>query len=119
MTTMCRHLDTIRTKAASGPGCVECLQDGGVWIHLRRCTFCAHVGCCDDSPGTHATRHSRVTGHPLRQSYEPGEDWLWCEVDQLAFELAGDVDSVSHPPGWSPGPPARWAEPGDIRGSTI
>jgi hypothetical protein len=29
------------------------------------------------------------------------------------------VDSVSHPPGWSPGPPARWAEPGDIRGSTI
>ena len=34
--------------------------------------------------------------HPIVQSYEPGEDWLWCYVDQAAFEL-GDVPSFTHP----------------------
>jgi hypothetical protein len=40
------------------------------------------VGCCDSSPGKHATKHFHQTQHPVMQSLEPGEDWGWCFVDQ-------------------------------------
>ena len=110
MADTCAHIDMIVTKDASGPGCVECLRDGGTWVHLRRCTFCAHVGCCEDSPNRHANRHYHATGHPILQSYEPGEDWLWCEVDEIGFGLPDQMDSPSHPPGWSPGPPTEYVE---------
>jgi hypothetical protein len=63
------------TAAPSGPGCVECTATGGWWVHLRRCAQCGHVGCCDSSPAQHATGHFTETGHPIMQSYEPGEDW--------------------------------------------
>jgi len=61
----------------SGDGCVECLATGGWWFHLRRCAACGHVGCCDSSPSQHTRRHAESTGHPIAQSYEPGEDWFW------------------------------------------
>lgn len=61
----------------SGDGCAECLEQGGWWFHLRRCAACGHVGCCDSSPSRHATRHFHATGHPIVQSFEPGEDWFW------------------------------------------
>jgi Zn-finger in ubiquitin-hydrolases and other protein len=61
----------------SGTGCVECLAAGGWWLHLRRCTQCGHIGCCDNSPSQHATGHSRSSGHPVICSFEPGEDWFW------------------------------------------
>ena len=66
------------TVPPSGTGCVECLADAqGWWFHLRRCAQCGHVGCCDSSPGQHATGHFEKTGHPVVQSFEPGEDWFW------------------------------------------
>jgi hypothetical protein len=61
----------------SGSGCVECDQEGGWWVHLRRCAQCGHVGCCDTSPQQHATAHFRATGHPVVRSFEPGESWYW------------------------------------------
>lgn len=61
----------------SGTGCVECLEGGGWWWHLRRCVECGHVGCCDSSPEQHASRHARDTGHAVATSFEPGEDWFW------------------------------------------
>ena len=65
--------------APTGPGCAQCTAgDGpGWWFHLRRCAQCGHVGCCDSSPAQHATAHWRATGHPVVQSFEPGEDWFW------------------------------------------
>ncbi|PZU49841.1 MAG: hypothetical protein DI571_01990 [Arsenicicoccus sp.] len=65
------------TVPPSGTGCVECLEGGGWWVHLRRCAACGHVGCCDSSPAQHATEHSTSAGHPVVQSFEPGEDWFW------------------------------------------
>jgi hypothetical protein len=44
---------------------------------------CGHVGCCDSSPNRHARAHAYSTGHPIVSSLEPGEDWLWCYVDQV------------------------------------
>jgi Zn-finger in ubiquitin-hydrolases and other protein len=61
----------------SGTGCVECLAAGGWWLHLRRCTECGHIGCCDNSLGKHATAHAHSSGHPVIRSFEPGEDWFW------------------------------------------
>ena len=61
----------------SGIGCVECLESGGWWLHLRRCVECGHIGCCDNSPGQHATKHSSASGHPVIASFEPGEDWFY------------------------------------------
>ena len=95
MAADCSHLDTVTTEDASGDGCVECLATGGRWVHLRRCTSCGHVGCCDNSPGRHATAHFATTTHAIIQSFEPGEDWFWCYVDEVAFEIA-DAPSPSH-----------------------
>jgi hypothetical protein len=94
----CMHLaDLARDATPSGPGCVECLRLGMSWVHLRRCVECGHIGCCDNSQGRHATAHFQEIRHPLIQSYEPGEDWLWCYVDELMFEVAGKSPSPSHP----------------------
>jgi hypothetical protein len=93
----CTHLDAIVDVEPSGTGCVECLRDGGRWVHLRRCTRCGHVGCCDNSPGRHATAHFHETEHPIVQSFEPGEDWYWCYVDEIAFEGESAPPSPSHP----------------------
>jgi len=43
---------------------------------------CGLVACCDASPNTHASRHAQATGHPVVRSFEPGEDWAWCYVDE-------------------------------------
>jgi len=96
VSTNCTHLDQIADVAPSGNGCVECLLIGGWWVHLRRCAECGHIGCCDNSPNKHATAHNHSTQHPLIQSFEPGEDWYYCYVDDIVFELAGEGPSPSH-----------------------
>jgi uncharacterized UBP type Zn finger protein len=80
---VCGHLDQIReVEPDSSEGCVECLAEGGRWVHLRQCLSCGHIACCDSSPGRHASAHYAQTQHPVMRSYEPGEDWRWCFVDQ-------------------------------------
>src|SRR5512132_1205254 len=69
--------DIDATIPPSGTGCVECLAAEGWWFHLRRCATCGHIGCCDTSPSQHASSHAQNSGHPLVQSFEPGEDWYW------------------------------------------
>jgi uncharacterized UBP type Zn finger protein len=78
----CSHLDQIQNVTPSAEGCEDCLNMGGRWVHLRICLVCGHVGCCDNSPNTHATRHYHDTQHALIQSFEPNEDWIWCFVDE-------------------------------------
>jgi hypothetical protein len=95
MAEACAHLDHITEVSPSGNGCVECLASGGWWVHLRRCTECGHIGCCDNSPGKHATAHHNTTEHPIVQSFEPGEEWFYCYPDDLGFEIAG-ARSYSH-----------------------
>jgi uncharacterized UBP type Zn finger protein len=89
MSEDCTHLDTIREVTPNTPGCEECLAIGQGWVHLRVCMTCGHVGCCDSSPGTHATKHAHATEHPIVRSLEPGEEWFYCYPDDLLFELEG------------------------------
>ena len=84
----CSHLDLIRDVSPSATGCEDCLRIGSWWVHLRMCMTCGHVGCCDSSPNRHATAHANSTGHPIVRSLEPGEDWMWCYIDQVVLEAA-------------------------------
>ena len=83
--SVCSHLDEIRTVTTNAEGCEECLKSGASWVHLRICMICGHVGCCDSSINKHATKHFHETGHPVMKSFEPGEKWGWCYVDELVL----------------------------------
>jgi uncharacterized UBP type Zn finger protein len=82
----CKHVNQIKEVAPSADGCEDCLKIGGRWVHLRLCMQCGHVGCCDNSPNRHATKHFQQTQHPIIKSLEPGEEWGWCYLDELVFE---------------------------------
>ena len=87
--TMCAHLDQVHNVHPKTPdGCEECLAAGMQWVHLRLCLSCGHVGCCDNSTGKHATKHFHRSEHAVIRSFEPGEDWGWCYVEQLYLEPA-------------------------------
>lgn len=81
----CEHLEAEEVCAIpqTPEGCAECLEADQDWVHLRLCTQCGHVGCCDSSPNQHATAHFRDTGHPVMRSLEPGEAWRWCFADEV------------------------------------
>ena len=91
----CTHGDTVDLDVDPQPpvaedgrrSCGDCLTEGTRWVHLRLCTVCGQVGCCDSSPRRHATAHFRSSEHPIVQSFEPGEDWLWCYADDTMLRL--------------------------------
>ena len=88
MTAACSHLPNPPYPGPRTPtGCEECLATGGTWVHLRLCLSCGHVGCCDNSPGRHATKHFKSSQHAVMRSYEPGERWGWCYVDQVELDF--------------------------------
>ena len=87
MAANCAHLDQVRPVRPSAKGCEDCLKSGSRWLHLRICLTCGHVGCCDSSPNRHARAHFHATEHPIIRSFEPGEDWVWCYVDDAYVEL--------------------------------
>jgi CPA1 family monovalent cation:H+ antiporter len=81
----CEHLAaaSARVTPRTPEGCQECLEQGLEWVHLRLCLTCGHVGCCDSSIGKHATAHFADTTDPVMRSFEVGEAWRWCFVDEL------------------------------------
>ena len=92
----------------SGTGCVECLEMGGWWLHLRRCAECGHIGCCDSSPSQHGSRHAAETGHPIAASFEPGEDWFWNYQTSQMVEGMKLAAPHAHPPSQPvPGPAGK------------
>ena len=89
MSQQCTHLNHVHTDTPRTPaGCEECLAMGSSWVHLRLCLECGHVGCCDQSQNKHATKHFHVVKHPVMRSFERGEDWGWCYVDEEFLEPA-------------------------------
>jgi CPA1 family monovalent cation:H+ antiporter len=80
----CGHLDHAPPSIApNGPGiCEDCIREGTRTVHLRICLSCGNVGCCNSSVGRHAERHFTLSRHPVMRSFEPGESWRWCYVDE-------------------------------------
>ncbi|AZC13012.1 cation:proton antiporter [Microbacterium sp. ABRD28] len=98
----CTHLDSLVVNEPDGPlECRRCREDGLEWVHLRLCTSCGNIACCDDSPGRHATEHFTASGHPIIASAEPGETWRFCYVDEL---LLPDSAKGTSDPAVSDGP---------------
>lgn len=96
------------TVPPSGPGCVECGESNGWWFHLRRCAQCGHIGCCDSSPAQHASKHAAASGHPLIQSFEPGEEWYWSFETQEMYDGPELAPPQHHPLDQAtPGPDGR------------
>ncbi len=93
MSQQCEHLDGLTPADFPEPNtpgaCEECLQEGTRWVALRECQECGHVGCCDSSPGLHATKHHQATDHPVMRSVMPGDTWDWCYVHETTGDLAG------------------------------
>ena len=87
MAKRCTHLDEIHFKTTDKHVCEDCVKSGDKWVHLRLCLECGHVGCCDSSKNKHATKHFHSTKHPIIKSFEPGEDWGWCYVDEVELDL--------------------------------
>ena len=85
------------TIPPSGPGCVACLETGGWWFHLRRCTTCGRVGCCDSSPSQHASGHAHETGHRIAANFEPDGLWFWDYEDQDFVDGPMLVPPLYHP----------------------
>ena len=75
---------TMMTGIPAGGGADSVTMNGGC-THLER--------ICDVTP---ATAHFRLAGHPVVRWYEPGEDWYWCYLDRLVFELEGAPAAPSH-----------------------
>jgi hypothetical protein len=103
------------TVPPSGTGCLECLEAGGWWVHLRRCATCGHVGCCNTSPSQHATAHAQTSGHRVVQSFEPGESWFYDYDDDEVFEGPALAPPDSRPedqpvPGPAGAVPQDWRE---------
>ena len=88
MASQCTHLDHVHITQTDKDYCEDCIKTGDTWVHLRLCTDCGHVGCCDSSKNKHATKHFHQTKHPVVRSIEPGETWTWCYVDEMMGELS-------------------------------
>jgi hypothetical protein len=96
----CTHLDHVLVTELPDAvdGCEDCLASGGKWLHLRICLECGHVGCCDSSPGRHASGHARDASHPIIRSLEPGEEWSWCFEDEVGMIIPGVQGHTRIPP---------------------
>jgi uncharacterized UBP type Zn finger protein len=80
----CKHKDQIKLTTTDKRVCEDCAKIDDTWVHLRLCLSCGHVGCCDSSKNKHATKHFKLSKHPLIRSIEPGESWMWCYVDETS-----------------------------------
>ncbi|HEY2671252.1 MAG TPA: UBP-type zinc finger domain-containing protein [Rugosimonospora sp.] len=81
----CLHLDeAVEPASPAAQECIGCRDEGRTdWVHLRLCLSCGYVGCCDSSPSRHASAHYTATTHPVMRSFEQGESWRWCFVDEV------------------------------------
>lgn len=92
----CGHGEQVLAVRPGAAGCQQCLAEGARWVHLRLCLICGYVGCCDSSPGRHASAHFHETGHALVRSAEDGEHWAWCFEDRVTLDvLTGPGDPAN------------------------
>ena len=88
----CGHITAIeKVLQPKKRECEACVKIGARWVHLRTCQTCGSTLCCDSSPNQHASKHAAASGHPIVSSLEPGEEWSWCYLDEVAFIISSDA----------------------------
>src|SRR3954452_18532981 len=100
MSLICTHVDHVRVTQLpeAVDGCADCLAMGSLWLHLRICLECGHVGCCDDSPTKHATAHAQASSHAIIRPLEPGEDCWWCFGTEIGRRVTAARGQTRIPP---------------------
>jgi CPA1 family monovalent cation:H+ antiporter len=84
MVEICEHLEHApKPEGTPAESCPDCIKEGLNWVALRRCLTCGNVGCCDSSPGRHATRHFEETQHPVMQAASATQAWRWCYIHKI------------------------------------
>ena len=97
MSAFCSHLNAITKVTPTSRGCEDCLKTGSPWVHLRICRTCGTVGCCDQSPGKHATKHFHASRHPIIEGYDPPEGWGYCYIDEIFIDLGANITPQDGP----------------------
>jgi len=69
----CPHHDQIKVHDSEKTVCQVC----GEKEHLRLCTACGDVFCCE-SHKAHNTEHYQKTKHPIIQSHRTPYRFTWC-----------------------------------------
>jgi hypothetical protein len=90
------HLDQVAALAPSSRDA----RTVCVWAANGCTCACACRAATSDAATTHRTRHLtahfNADQHPIIQSHEPGEDWWYCYLDDLAF-LVDAAPAFVHP----------------------
>ena len=96
MAKSCEHLVGLTPEdfppQKTPDACEECLAEGTVWVALRECQSCGHVGCCDSSTGKHATKHfhrDATSGHARCPA--GGLDMVLCSRDAGCAQLTSTI----------------------------
>lgn len=69
----CPHAPEIKIRKSASRKCQDCDEKE----HLRVCTSCGKVFCCE-SANAHDTKHFRKTGHPIITPVHCDYDFIWC-----------------------------------------
>ena len=98
MPDTCSHLDDVdRRRHSVGARAARTACASAVAGSTCGCAATAATSAAATPRPTSTRRaHFASVGHPLVSSYEPGEDWWWCYVDELGF-LVADLPTYSHP----------------------
>ncbi len=87
----CAHIEQIQEVTPSANGC-----EGSAWPRAIGGFTCASAAPAATwaaaTPRKISTppRTFHATQHPIIQSFQPGEDWMWCYVDQLCTTGGGE-----------------------------
>ena len=78
----CGHLGERSSQRQAEWPKEDCIREGTRTVHLRICLTCGNgvlrtLGCSSCS-----SRHHTLTRHPVMRSFEPGESWRWCFIDE-------------------------------------
>ena len=69
----CPHIAEFKLTKSNKRKCELCDDKE----HLRICTSCSFVGCCESS-NAHDTEHFRKTGHPIIKTIHTDYDFILC-----------------------------------------
>ena len=69
----CPHIKEIKITKSGKTKCEACDVKG----HLRICTSCGSVNCCESS-NAHDTGHFKKTKHPIIKTIHTDYNFTWC-----------------------------------------